>query len=288
MNAGSARTATTAGQTVLVTVVIPAFNRARTIEVALRSVQPQTCRDWEAIVVDDGSQDSTAEVVARYTKEDDRIHLRRHARNRGAQAARNTGIQNARGRWIAFLDSDDQWVAHSLELRLEAAARHRVSVVHSEAYRIREGGSTEIYGVPPVQGWVYPEVLSHPGPMFQGLLVAREALETIGGLDEGIVALQEWDTTIRLAKHYRFGFVNTPTFIWDTRGSDTITKDRGRDARGYEQVVCKHFSEMIRHAGPQAVARHYEILAARYHEAGELSAAFRCLRSSRHFIRANP
>jgi glycosyltransferase involved in cell wall biosynthesis len=285
VNAESVRAATPAGRTVLVTVVIPAFNRAGTIEAALRSVQAQTCPDWEAIVVDDGSQDDTAEVVARYTKEDDRIHLRRHAQNRGAGAARNTGIQHARGRWIAFLDSDDQWANPSLELRLDAAVRHQVSIVHSAAYWTREDGSIELYGVPPVQGWIYREVLCSPGPMLQALLASREALERIGGLDEELVSLEEWDAAIRLAKHYRFGFVSTPTFVWDTRGSDRMTKDRSRDARGYEQVVLKHVSAILEHAGPQALARHYEILAAMYHEAGEKSAAFRCLRSSRQLIR---
>lgn len=288
MNAGPAWAAATTHRTVLVTVVIPAFNRARTIEAALRSVQAQTCPDWEVIVVDDGSQDGTVDVVTRYTKEDDRIHLRRHARNRGPAAARNTGIQHARGRWIAFLDSDDQWAAPSLQLRLDAATRQRVSVVHSAAYWTREDGSIERYGVPPMEGWIYREVLCRPGPMLQALLAAREALQTIGGLDETLVSLEEWDAAIRLAKHYRFGFVSTPTFVWDTGGSDRMTKDRRRDARGYEQVVRKHFSEMLRHAGPRAIARHYEVLAGIYHEAGDKSEAFRCLRSSRHFLRDTP
>src|ERR1051326_6519836 len=82
---------------VLVTVVIPAFNRASTIEAALRSMQAQSFRDWEVIVVDDASVDGTDDVVVRLQKDDDRIGLKRHKRNLGAQAARNTGNPNARG-----------------------------------------------------------------------------------------------------------------------------------------------------------------------------------------------
>lgn len=269
----------------VVSIVIPAFNRASTVESALRSVQAQTHSDWEAIVVDDGSGDDTAPAVSAYVEGDARIRLIRHAENRGAQAARNTGIEHARGRWIAFLDSDDRWVPCSLELRLDAAAKLGVSVVHSAAYRILEDGSRLLHDVPAMEGWIYRDVLCHPGPMFQGLLVTSEALQTIGRLDERIVAFQEWDTAIRLARRYQFGFVRSPTFVWDCRSPETITKDRLRDAKGYEQVVRKHAAAVLEYAGPRALSRHYAALAARYHDAGDRAAAFRCLRSSRDFGR---
>src|SRR5215217_3652483 len=94
----------------LISVVIPAYNRAATIEDCLRSVQAQTYQKWEVIVADDGSGDATVEIVKRLAREDARIRLVRHERNRGAQAARNSGIHAAKGSWIAFLDSDDQFL----------------------------------------------------------------------------------------------------------------------------------------------------------------------------------
>jgi len=247
----------------LVTVVVPSFNRASKIEGALRSIQRQTCPYWEAVVVDDGSVDDSADKVAQLAREDPRIRLIRHRYNRGAQAARNTGIDAARTKWIAFLDSDDEWLPESLELRLDAAERGGLGVVHTGAYIIRENGDKSLYEVPATQGWVHTELLKRHGPMFQGLLVAKEALVKIGGLDERIVALQEWDTSIRLAEHFRFGFLAAPTFIWDCRGSDTMTKDRRRDAMGYEQVVSKHFFSMLR-TGPETLLIHYRKLAQRY------------------------
>jgi glycosyltransferase involved in cell wall biosynthesis len=259
----------------LVTVVVPTFNRASTIEAALRSIQRQTCTLWEAVVVDDGSVDSGPEMVARLAKEDSRIRLIRHRRNFGAQTARNTGINAARTKWIAFLDSDDRWMPQSLELRLDAAHEHRLHVVHTGAYVIRENGKKSLYEVPATEGWVYPQLLKHPGPMFQGLLVAKEAFTKIGGLDEHIVAMQEWDTAILLAKHYPFGFLAAPTFTWDCRGTDTITKDRRRDAMGYEQVVRKHFFSMLKHTGPRTLFSHYRTLAEKYAEAGAKPDAFR-------------
>jgi glycosyltransferase involved in cell wall biosynthesis len=259
----------------LVTVVVPAFNRASTIEAALRSIQQQTCSLWEAIVVDDGSADCTSDKVAALAREDARIKLRRHERNRGAQAARNTGIAEARTRWITFLDSDDEWLPQSLDLRLDAAHKNGLDVIHSDAYVIRENGERSLYGVPAMNGWIYTDLLKGNGPMFPSLLVAKEAFNKIGGLDERIVAMQEWETAIRLAKYNRFGFVTAPTFTWDCRGADTITKDRRRDAMGYEQVVRKHFFSMLRYAGPDALFRHYRTLSKRYLEAGARSDAFR-------------
>jgi len=261
----------------LVTVVVPTFNRASTIEAALRSIQRQTCALWEAVVVDDGSTDNGVDRVARFASEDPRIRLIRHGHNRGAQAARNTGIGAARTQWIAFLDSDDEWIPESLELRLDTAQRNRLHVVHTGAYVILENGDKSLYEVPAMHGWVYTQLLKTPGPLFQGLLVAKEAFTKIGGLDERIVALQEWETTIRLAKHYRFGFVATPTFIWDCRGSDTITKDTRRDAMGYEQVVRKHFFSMLK-TGPETLSTHYRRLARRYAEANAKPDALRSRR----------
>ena len=250
-----------------VTVVVPTFNRASTIEAALRQVfsgkpVPTGKRSWWM----------TVRWIAVRTgwrgcrREDSRIKLIRHGHNRGAQAARNTGIDAARTAWIAFLDSDDKWMPQSLALRLDAAEKNRLQVVHTGAYVIHENGERSLYGVPAMAGRIYTQLLQRPGPMFQGLLAAKEALTKIGALDENIVAMQEWDTAIRLAKHYPFGFLAEPTSTWDCRGADTITKNRRRDALGYEQVVRKHFFSMLRYAGPEALYRHYRTLSERYGE----------------------
>src|SRR5262245_52851837 len=115
-----------------VTVVIPAFNRSETIGRALDSVIRQTHSNWEAIVTDDGSTDSTAQIVQNYSERESRIRLLNHTQQLGAQAARNTAIRAAKGEWIAFLDSDDELVSTSLEIRLKAANENHVQVVHSQ------------------------------------------------------------------------------------------------------------------------------------------------------------
>lgn len=103
----------------LVSVIVPAYNAARTVRLAVESVLSQTYRHTEVVVVDDGSTDGTA-IVAESIR-DDRLSLIRHPRNLGPGAARNTAIRFASGRWIAFLDADDYWTENRLEVLVEAA-----------------------------------------------------------------------------------------------------------------------------------------------------------------------
>ena len=96
-----------------VSVIIPTYNRAHLIGRAIQSVLAQTYQDFEVIVVDDGSTDNTEEVVLNFGSE--KMRYIRHGTNRGVAAARNTGIRNARGEYIAFQDSDDEWYPNRLE-----------------------------------------------------------------------------------------------------------------------------------------------------------------------------
>jgi glycosyltransferase involved in cell wall biosynthesis len=273
----------------LVSIVIPAFNRGFVISAALESILNQTYQDWEALVVNDGSTDDTSEVVKGYMRKDSRIRLIEQDRQRGAQAARNIGIRNALGMWIAFLDSDDRWLPHSLEARLKLTQEGLHHVVHSDCY-IQSSGSNELelFGVPPMQGQIYKELLQRPGPMFQGLLVSKEALSRIGLLDEKIVSYQEWDTAIRFGKHYEFGFVLEPTFLYDCRHAGTISKDLLRVAVGYEQVFTKHFWSVFRFLGLNALAWHYQTAAGLYSQAGDENNAHRCLRRASLFSHLRP
>lgn len=255
---------------------MPAYNRAGTVAAALESVRAQTYPHWEAIVVDDGSTDRTVDVVAEMARKDSRIRLLRQDRNHGAQAARNTGIRAARGEWIGFLDSDDQYLPDSIERRLRIAEEANASVVHSECYVREQGTEPRLYNVSPVKGPSYGRLLEGEGPVFPALFVTRHALERIGYLDENILAFQEWDTSIRLAKHYEFAFEPEPTFVYDLRGSDSMSKDWLRGAAGYSQIVRKHLVAMLRYGGPGVISSHYQTAARWYTNGGDLAAARRC------------
>lgn len=259
----------------LISVVIPAYKRGHVIERAIRSVMGQTYQNFEILVVDDASKDETEAIVVSLSKEDSRIRYLCHETNRGAQAARNTGIKAAQGEWIAFLDSDDYFTPNSLEVRLLVAQNEGVKIVTSKCLVLNKDGSSHIYGNPEFDGYIYRHLLAYYGPLFSSLLVAKKALEKVGYLDEQIVSYQDWDTEIRLAKYYSFGFVAEPTFIYDCRNDDNISQDMAREAEGYKQVFNKHFFEIFKQLGPRTVAHHYRHIAQRYQSSENHNSALR-------------
>lgn len=229
------------------------------------------------VLVDDGSSDGTLYEIERYAKADSRLKPISLRSSQGAQAARNAGIRAAAGEWVAFLDSDDVWLPTSLEKRLLRLQEEQTEVVHSDCIVLRSDKNRTLFGVPPLAGSVYRDVLAAPAPMFQALIARKSAFEAIGYLDESIVSYQEWDTSIRLAKAFdRWSFVPEPTFEYDCTGADTISKDIARDARGYHQVVRKHYWAILTNLGPSGIANHYQYIASRYQAAGLKEPALRC------------
>lgn len=262
------------GDRPLISVIIPVYNREKVVERAIKSVLSQSCQNFEIIVADDASIDGTRDVVEAMATDDDRIIYLKHEINKGAQAARNTGAKASRGEWITFLDSDDYLTPKSLESRFNLAKSQVVQVVHSECLVLREGSDLCLFGVPKVNGSVYKFLLSSPGPIvFPGLLISKEAFEKIGYLDEDIKAYQEWDTVIRLAKYFDFAFLDEPSFVYDCRGGDTISKNILSSAEGYKQIFDKHFDEIFHYLGLKAVAGHYKNTALRFKAAGKLGKA---------------
>lgn len=102
-------------QEYLISVIVPAYNCANTIEDTIKSVQNQTYANWEMLIVDDASDDNTVEIVKKYAEKDSRIKLICLDENSGSAVARNTAINRANGKYIALLDSDDLWKARKLE-----------------------------------------------------------------------------------------------------------------------------------------------------------------------------
>jgi len=134
----------------LVSVIMPAYNVAAYVEEAIRSVMQQTVTDWELLVIDDRSTDNTYEIIRRVAAEDDRIRAMRNPHNMGVARTRNKGIAQARGRYVAFLDSDDAWLADKLEKQLALAGETGAGIVYC-SYAIMDaagGKAKEDYLVP--------------------------------------------------------------------------------------------------------------------------------------------
>jgi glycosyltransferase involved in cell wall biosynthesis len=202
-----------------VSVIIPTYNRAKTIVPAIESVFAQGYRDWELIVVDDGSEDDTAKVVESYG---DRIRFVRQE-NAGPAAARNRGVELARGEWLAFLDSDDTWRPEKLARHLEFTEALGVSVCFHDLrfVRIDTGAVIESWnsyllqsrGREPVNGLIDPAELLMAGidVLFTTTLLMRtEAFTQAGGFAVDMPPCEDIDLYLRLARSHKFGFLAEP------------------------------------------------------------------------------
>ena len=183
-----------------VSVVIPTFNRAHILGRAIASVLGQTHADLELIIVDDGSVDGTEALVRGIA--DRRLRYVRQERNRGVSAARNRGIAEARGEWLAFLDSDDEWLPQKLERQL--LALHGVDCVASYCSLLRIDGDISIR-IPSTATTVTAGSKPWPSLLMDGLwfsqtwLVPKHVLVAAGLFDERMSIWEDWDLFLRIS-----------------------------------------------------------------------------------------
>lgn len=124
----------------LVSIITPTYNCGRFIEETIKSVQAQTYTEWEMIISDDCSTDSTREVIAPYLESDLRIKYICNEKNSGAAITRNNALKVAKGRWIAFLDSDDLWLPEKLEKQIRFMEENGYAFSYHEYTEISESG----------------------------------------------------------------------------------------------------------------------------------------------------
>lgn len=122
----------------LVSIIMPSYNCGRFVEDTIRSVQAQTYQNWEILFVDDCSTDDTIRIVSEMKDKDERIHLYQNVTNCGAAVSRNIALKAAKGRWIAFLDSDDLWEPEKLEKQIRFMEAHNYSFSYTETVHIDE------------------------------------------------------------------------------------------------------------------------------------------------------
>jgi glycosyltransferase involved in cell wall biosynthesis len=216
-----------------ISVVIPVYNRAGAVVRALQTAAAQTFTDYEIIVVDDGSTDDTVAAVEQSGVAG--LVLVRHPRNLGAAAARNTGIRTARGRWIAFLDSDDVWMSDKLA-RQVAALRDAPAdtLACATAYVLHREGRQSDIRINLTPGQFRTEILFgcaiSPGTT---LMVDRRAFDAIGLFDEDFRRLEDWDWLLRYVTKYDLVYV--PELLADVY----LAPDYARQSRKQVEPVLK-------------------------------------------------
>ena len=274
-------------QSGLVSVVLPTYNRAGTLARAVRSVLGQTYRNIELIVVDDGSNDETANVIESF--DDPRLKYIPFAVNRGASAARNEGLRAATGEFIAFQDSDDEWLNEKLETQIAAArsaGSDAVAVFHMKVVYGRD--ESRVYGdgrvccVPQLTGRETQQdfiKISHKQNLIspQTLLFSRSCLEKTGLFDILLKNSVDWDFALRLVYNAKVVFLNEPLVMTYIQ-PDSISTLKRSAARSQLRILLKlrRYSDV----DPVVLADHYGRIGTSIGRLGKRSSGDRLLRKS--------
>ena len=257
-------------------IIIPTYNRAYVVGRAIQSVLNQTYKNFEILVVDDGSTDNTNEIVR--SVNDERVRYIRHEKNKGAAAARNTGIMAAKGKYIAFQDSDDEWLPEKLEKQMAAFrnASSQIGVVYTGMLRIEGDGKT--YMPPPEvtekEGNIYHSLLRRSFVFTSSTVVRRECFTEVGIFDEHFPHAEDWDLWIRISKYYHFRFIDEPLLIYYVM-PDSLFVNQACTIRAYEMILEKHYKDIEK--DKRILARFYIVM-------GDLLCSEKKLRQGRRYF----
>ncbi|MGD9496670.1 MAG: glycosyltransferase family 2 protein [Armatimonadota bacterium] len=224
-----------------ISVVIPAYNAAGTIERALHSVYAQTCDAiTEVVVVDDGSTDGTAAIVRERFPD---VTLIQQA-NAGGTRARNRGVAAATGDWVAFLDADDEWLPEKIAHQIQIMQRHPgIALTTCRATVLVDGDQDARYAAAPpaitrcapalrfvsFREWVLRDAPFARFTSCSGWVVDRDVLTSLGGLDEGLPLSEDWEFLLRLSGlGYTVAVVEQPLVRYYVRGDSVSHSDQGR------------------------------------------------------------
>lgn len=217
-----------------VSVVLPTRNRATLLPRAIESVRRQTLPDWELIVVDDASTDSTRDVIADFIAQDERVSTIRLETKSGAAAARNRAVRQARGEFVGLLDDDDEWLPRKLERQWHAArsAGNPPGVLHGPFLEVDPAGLTRLRNTAPLPAAGAREALLRGNRIGHSTALIRQTVfEQVGGYDARLPRLQDWDLWLRAAAVAPFLFVPAPLArVHATPGSISLDPDALREA----------------------------------------------------------
>lgn len=266
-----------------VSVIIPTHNRSALLGEAIQSVLDQTFEDFELLVVDDGSKDNPEQVARSFS--DPRIHFVRHPVARGGGAARNTGIGNTSGPYVAFLDDDDAWYPEKLALQVALLDQGpaNLGLIYG-GYDVTDPANDQVLRtrIPTARGNLRERFLrSNVIGGTSLILVRRSCIESVGAFDESLPSFQDYDLYLRLSEHYEFDFVAKAVSRY-RRHEVQIWKNPQAVLHGMERMLQKHGSNRrFRHY----IARGHQKLGRQLCMSGDLSQGRRVLLRA---IRLNP
>ena len=271
--------------TPVVSVILPTKNRTSLLPVSAGSVLNQSHRDLELIVVDDGSEEDVTAAVAGLN--DPRARCVRREKSGGPAAARNTGLEHATGRYLAFQDSDDEWLPGKLELQVAAVEERPGSMSICALLRNFEH-HTRLYGPPsnshggPI---TFAQIAFRPRAYTQTWLVPRSAVTAAGGFDERLKVWDDWELLLRLAERVEIRPLEEPLAI-SKQSPDSISRDVERFRHDLNLILAKHSKALAAH--PRSAASLQHVFGRLSVSTGDLAAARRAFLAAMRLRPAAP
>ena len=223
-----------------ISVIIPTFNRKKTLGRAIRSVLDQTLSPLEILIIDDGSNDGTEEWVKERFKKIKYIYQNNH----GVSSARNIGIENAYGDWVAFLDSDDEWLPNKLYEQVKAIdSNPGMQFFHTNEIWIRNGVRVnqmkkhKKYG-----GYIFEKCLDICRVSPSSVLIKKEVFDNIGFFDESLKVCEDYDLWLRITSKYQVIFLDVPLIYKYGGHADQLSKVND----GIESYRIKSLEKIIK------------------------------------------
>ena len=266
-----------------VSFIIPTFNRRDYLPIALDSVLAQTYTDYEIVIIDDGSTDDTRDILFPYEQ---RIRYF-YQQNSGIAAARNRGIEESRGMYLALLDSDDYWLPGKLACQVEGLEKNpQWGMVATRCSSISPDGRFRRHNRPGKSGWILIDLFKSNFIRTSSAMITRECLDQVGLFDTSLPECEEYDLWLRIAHRYPIGFINQSLTVYTDNPHGVSTDSlAGRHVR--IKVLEK---EYLRERIPPALyrrrmARNYHYLGRHYLRRGQPSEGKKYLRQA---LQLNP
>lgn len=264
----------------VISVITPTYNRADFLPEAVRSVLDQTFKDFELLIVDDGSTDNTPEVLEPFLK-DGRV-LYEFQQNQGQSAARNRALAKARGQFICFLDSDNAWLPNKLEHQLEAFDQHpEVDIVYGDIVTIdEEGRELSRKNMRRYSGHIASHMLKDNFVSMNTTMARRYCFDEMGGMSGKRRVADDYDLWLRFSAKYRFLYL-PEVFAKYRVMADQISSDKRRRFDTNEQIILDFLRDY-----PEAVssreariglAAFYSRKARHYAQSGDRATAWRSI-----------
>jgi glycosyltransferase involved in cell wall biosynthesis len=230
----------------LVSVIIPTYNSADFLMEAIESVLDQTWGDFEIIVVDDGSTDGTPERVRRY---DDKVRYF-YKKNGGPSSARNMGVKQARGGYVAFLDSDDVWEPEKLRVQMHVVSEHPENkLVCTDSALMGRRGTREGKLKRDLMGNLFPILYSNSFIRTSTVVMAKACFQTVGFFDERYRSAEDYDLWLRVAKRYPIAYIKQPLVRY-RKHEDNVSLDKITLRHNALNVLRAHYDR--REISPRA------------------------------------